>query len=438
MAYKAISTSVLRGSIERIKQADTLFREHFRDFDFEKVVGTALRELGYAYSIDASSGDFAINAAPGAYIRGKWHGMMYSISIELNFGGLQAQSSSPDNLSLKSSKFFEQYPILISPFGLEASKFYLDKLIENIKTEYTQLEGIAKVGKGAKLIKELIKPTLRRNSLSQTTIEQCEDDSTRFWLSKQIFKNTFIRTRISFDNYENGCAILAKASNCFPICLRDCNGLFYQLDHPYIYKGLTYTGINSAVLTEEKKMIYSTPMPMDGRREEDSVSEISQVLDKLGFLYFKDDTVYNIYITDKLLLKRNGEAFWFKLDCEGWIGKALIVKDHEFIRILELFAWGAPWERLPYIKGNDGYEFLIHLLQKSLPESIEFYYCDKYFTFIDNNEYYTLHVKAKGWLETIYKLIIMFNSQMTSAMQDWIQVITEKYPEVELVFDYWY
>lgn len=439
MADNKITYNTLKDSLARIKEVDSEVRERLWKLNFREYLEPVLKEWKYPYEIDAVRGNFTLTVAPGCYIHAKRHGSVYAVYIELNYANIQIHSSSSENQTLKDS------PILVSLFGLRSYMFYFDMLAENIKSERELWEKIVKGEKGANLLGILTKPILRKNSLPSTTIEKC-DDAGLFWLTKKIFKNVSLRTLISFDCYNDGCISLSGAYNCFPDCLCDCNRLYFRVGRPYMpnyANGIIYSGENTGESIDGHKILYSAPICR--AHEDDLPSELSAVLDRLGYEYYKDGDTYYIYITEDWVIIRIDKLFRLKQISIDRTHDAIAMADGDFNCMMQLIAWGSPYESLStylgYVKNYYCEDLIIPGICKCLSDKITFYYAEDHFTFIDGDEYFTISTKQTGWLQTIYKLISVFNSHPDTGMATWRQMLTDKYSDVELVikkkYDFW-
>lgn len=171
----------------------------YKSMDFEAVVGSALKKFGYVYNLDAKSGNFSITAAPGYYILANWKDHVYHIHIQINQSGFSVDSIDASNL------------LVISPYDVENCKILFDNMIATLQTECAKYESAIKGDKGAKLLKSMINPILRKLKLYGTTLEKCDEQLGTFWLTKKLANNVSLRTRISFGNYEEACYELADA-----------------------------------------------------------------------------------------------------------------------------------------------------------------------------------------------------------------------------------
>lgn len=409
---RKINTTALRESIEHIKNSDELVRDCFRQLDFEEVVGSVLREWGYVYTIDATSGDFTIIAAPGGNIRCIWHGTVYSISIDLSYAGIKAKSSKQDFVFLKDA------PILITPFGLKSYKFYFDKLVEDIKAVYMRFEETVKGEKGAKLLKTLINPVLRVNKLSKTTLEKCTDDSDQFWLSKQFSTDGIIRIRINFNDYELKCIRLAEAYGCFPDWLCHAEGLHYTLGSPY-YKYYPLPkirkGQGAIKIVEGNKMLYSKPISITGKNSNGYLSsELSENLTNMGYIYYIEDHVYNIYINEDIVLCRNGVSFWFRQLSTGRLSNNFIMRDIEFAKMLDIIVLGAIENQGYYyntLPDSGSFKFLERAIQKSLPKHIYYHFGSSSILIHDEKEFFTVDTKSPICMTILWEIIETVNSR---------------------------
>ncbi len=426
MAEK-INTTELRNRIDNAFIAVEQQVRHETDVSVIKTaVSLAFDAMGYSYLLD-SYGDFSITAAPGAYIHGSRTARMYEYELKLEL----------NHMGLTSVGF---YRMTVPIFGLEACKSLFDKLIGASQAEYDRLDDIVKGQKSSKLLKTVASQILRRYKLTGTTIESCDGNSELFWLSKKIFKNVSLRTLISFDSYDEGCMSLAQAYNCFPECLRDCNRLFFRVGSSYIpnyANGITYTGENTGELSAEHKMAYSAPLGLTP--EDDLQSELSTVLNRLGYDYYVDGNTYCIYITDDMIIKRKGNLFWFKQISKDKVYESVTMADGDFNSLIQLIAWASPYER-SFEFNTLGY-FLIPLIRTCLSDKVTFYYAADHFTFIYGNEYYTIYEKQNDFVNTMYTLIKVFNSHSGTGMEAWMSGLAERYSDVELVikkkYDFW-
>lgn len=177
--------------------------------DFEGVVGSALKKFGYVYNLDIKSGNFTITVAPGYYIHADWKESLYHIHIQINQSGFLVDSKDRDNI------------FMISPYDIENCKSVFDKIVTDLQLEHEKYESAIKGAMGAKLLKSMIAPTLRKYKLTATQVESCTDDKSVSLLKKKVFGNVFLGTKITFNDYEEGINRMVTAFKNLPNWIMD-------------------------------------------------------------------------------------------------------------------------------------------------------------------------------------------------------------------------
>lgn len=390
---KKLNVTAVKKSAKCIKDAHAFIREHFNSINHGEIARGFFDSQGYSYTIESETGDFAISPVSGAYIRGKWNGEMYEVSVELNYSGLSAAS-------------VDMYPpVLISPFALNSYKPFFDKLIADIKSEYRGFDTLVKGEMGVKLIKPLIKPILREKRITKSTVEICDGETENFWLSKRIFGNAYLRVKINYHNLEESCNLLAESLKSVPKWLRDNEEVIVSRTKKL--KGDEIRGTNSEKNTPEfKQMYYDEPLQIDSlSKDEYSTSKLSQTLDRLGFVYNVDSSgEYKIYLNKRTFITWDGSYYPEEID------------ETEFIKMLEMITLGASSDT-NYRRRKYEMRIITPTVHKILSDEAVFivgeeFYCYYKFSysFKFKGVYYSARLSMDKPISTLWELIKTINS----------------------------
>ena len=415
MSSQKINITAIRGSADKVmdnsrKCIDRLYKS----MDFEAVVGSALKKFGYVYNLDAKSGNFYITAAPGYYILANWKDHVYHIHIQINQSGLSVDSIDASNI------------LVISPYDVENCKTLFDNMIATLQKECAKYESAIKGDKGAKLLKSMINPILRKNKLTETTVEKCSESSGQFWLIKKAFGNVFLRTNISFDNYEDGIENLGNAYEKIPNWIKD---LKISLNA----RGFGYNRGMYSVAEDlnDVKMTYSDLPDFNYSLNPDYTScELSRKLDEKGFIYYvTEGGVYNIFMNEYVLLCRKDEKVFAKRISGGYKISEFILNDQDFNLLLDVLTWGCSKTGF-YPSDYDLESLLEPPLTNVLPKSLEFkLICnDAYFKF--KGILYKIDMKSGSGMSLIKRLIHAFRSEeniLEYLVSDDVETVVKNY-----------
>lgn len=404
MPSQKIRISAFKESVNNIMiRTHNLLRDTFKSLDFKKEVDGVLKTFGYVYELDEQTGDFKIIAAPGCYVKARRDHEHYAITVEMNYNGL---SVSGGDKAWIDDRVSYGMPLLISPLGLKHYKFLFEKMIEDLRNEYARYEAINKSDKGAKLLKSMMAPVLRKNKLYRTTVERC-DDTTVYVLKKNVLGNIFLETRITFDTYEEGINRMVDAFENLPNWIMDFNELEFRTNRLFYKRFMERVGKGLGLIDnpESNKYFYRYLPVVDSTNNDYSQTDLSIKLNELGYIYYVEpDGKYNIFLNKNTLLCRNNNAVWIKQHLGQPLSETYFIEDTEFYILMKILTWGCPTDdmgdywTLPRLMAES--------IKKVLPESV-----DEYSIFHGGfgihykNMWYMIDIANKQWISLTEKVI---------------------------------
>lgn len=406
---KKLNITMLRNDLNNLSYKGLcVLRTNLKNLDYEKTVGNVLKKWGYSYTLQPDTGEFSITAAPGCYVRAELSNELYMISLEINYNGLSASSK-----DVHSS-------IVITPYCVCDCKPIFDKLVTGLQAEYAKYEAMNKGDKGAKLISSMVRPVLRKLKLSGVKVERCDEEPGYYRLVKRLLSNVSLCVKISFNDYEEGCAKLAAAIKSLPDWVRDNDGIYYTYDLPYYKCRMENTkcGLGLVKTLDGGKMFYKTPIPtLEKNIEISPASELSNILSAMGFEYSIDGGIYKIYLNQDIIIRRNNEHFWFNKLSTGDVSDEFKMDDINFIYMLKLLAIGS--------KSNGGYKgfvwawsctykFIIGAIRSILPINVKLLdnlrVGDPHIVIVDDSKFFTLRIKSTKFMQSLYNIVEMMVS----------------------------
>lgn len=398
--FTALKESVVTG----ISNAHSYIRQEFKQLDFEKVVGGALRTCGYTYNLDTVSGNFSIIAASGYYIKATWTGEFYCVHIEINQSGVSASSVNRHD------------GLMISPFGMENYKSVFDEILVLLQKEAAKYQDAIKGDKGAKLLKSLIAPILRKNKLTGTKVESYYGDKTVSLLKKKVFGNVFFGTKITFNDYEDGINRMVMAFENLPNWIIDFDNVTINTKGPYHrrFNGIVGFGKGLGLINDPDSTTYSysnLPVFDTATNHYDSQSKLSRELTELDYVYYVDaDSTYNIFLQSDMLLCKNGNKVWVKKYLGQNLSNETNIVDEEFYVLLKILTWDCHGKG-PHLK-NDWWDcksiprLMKTSIENVLPGSVDEYNIyDEGIAIHYKNKWYMIGNENQHWLSLTEKII---------------------------------
>ncbi len=419
MFSQKINITALRESSRNVmSNARKLWVDNFKHFDFEEVVGKDLKELGYVYTLDVKTGEFAITAAPGFYIRAKWKGDMYWVHIEINKSGLSVNTESENNV------------FTISPFGIKNYKSVFDKMIADLRAEFARYESATKGNMGAKLLRPVISRCLRKHKLTETKLEKCDEDPGQFWLLKKLFGNVFVRTKINFDDFEDGIVRIAEAYNSVPDWLKDCTEIEISTKDVYHW---TNQGLGKIGSLDNRKMSYGTLPPFDDSLNSDyATTKLSKVLDEYGFTYYVEEGgKYNIFLNEYRKLCKENDTVRLVKHTGEILSTTHKIDDIDFIRLLNMLTWGCTrygywgdvdWDFGALVGKSILYALPISVSCRLIPGND--------MVFVDGSRIsYRVTSMKSGWVSVVWHIVKAFHTgeKLLNVFPDVETIVKERY-----------
>lgn len=377
-----------------------------RHIDFQEIVGSVLDKQRYTYTLK-SGGDFSILAAPGMSICGKWDGLSWSVSVNISYGNLSA------NTSYKDSKYNYYKTVKLCPASFHEYVPIFDSLIETLRKYYAEYEATTKSNKSSQLLKQLVRPVLRKLNITEAILEPNDNDDGLLQFKRKICSNFYLSTTLDYDNYESRCEDMRMAMKNLPSVINDDFLKYIHFEknwYKFNFESVKRPQPNSG---DEIRMCYKTQYKKpDSQPRCDA--DIVACLDKLGFMYYETPktNILKIRINEGVQLCRKDTMSWFSRYSNEQT-KEIELSAPNFIRLLHYIASASvnegeyPYFYINYHQKDDFFVGLQPLLKYCLPSDyygLEYPWINIYF---DENgkEGFKFSRNRSNWFEVLVYVI---------------------------------